>query len=89
MPEDSEEVDIEQQIQQARQVHSQLDQFKQWAQNQAADLRAKAEVADEIEDIDEVNSIPADADSLREAANIISTVYRRIEQGDMNRTRNA
>lgn len=74
---------VEEHIQQARNIHQQLDSFEAWSLQQAADLRAKAEVAEEMSDegVETFDSIPAPAEELREAANEIETVHRRI-RGD-------
>lgn len=73
---------VEEHLQQARTVHQQLDTFEMWSLQQAADLRAKAEVAEELSDgAEDLDSIPASVEELQAAADQIESVHRRI-RGD-------
>lgn len=78
---------IEENVTQAAEAHARLSALRVWAIRQAADFRAKAEVADEI-DHDDAEALPASPEELRKAADRIETVAERIEQGDATRVRN-
>lgn len=82
----NQEYNPQQHVQQARSIHTQLDSYRSWARKQAADYRAKAEVAEEV-DYEEIESIPGSPDELRQIARILETVAKRIEQGDFNQLR--
>lgn len=82
MPEqEQEELDIDELEEQLAQRHEQVTAIKQWAVRQAADLRAKAQVADEADDIEDL-PIPAEARKLFELSQQLELLYDRIENGD-------
>lgn len=75
---EKEQDEVEQALNQAQQLEMQAKQMRAWALQQAADYRAKAEVGKEIEehglDTDELDTIPADPEQLRAAADEIESV---------------
>ena len=68
---------VESAITRAKDYHNMMDGAKQWAITTAADLRVEAALEDDEETADEIN----------QAAELVMTIPRRIEQGDITRTR--
>lgn len=69
--------DVEVALQKAQQYHAMMDQSKVWARETAADLRVRAANESDEEAIDEI----------LQAAQLVTTVVSRIEQGDNTRSR--
>lgn len=77
-----EEQSLEDIAQQAQQFNQQLDAMWAWALQQAADLRAKAELAEEMDcDPDDYDSMPGEAEEMRDVAELLDTIAMRITSG--------
>lgn len=74
--------ELQEHTERADQIHQQIDAFYEWSMRQSADLRAKAEVADELddEDIEDMDSLPGDGGELREAAGTVESVFHRLRK---------
>lgn len=74
--------EVQESFQQAQQIQQQLDQFKAWAGDRSREIRTRADVLEEVGEIDE-----AEADQRRQVASLVSTIYERIEYGDSNQAK--
>lgn len=74
--------DLQEKLQQAQQIHAQLDEAKNWAVDAATEIRTRADV---LEGVDELGA--DEADQRRQVADIIRSIYERIEQGDSNKAK--
>lgn len=69
--------DVGEALQQAQQYHQMLDNMKEWSRQTSVEIRSEADVREELDDIDS-----DEADQLRQIAEVINSLYRRIEKGD-------
>lgn len=74
--------ELQQTFQQAQQVHARLDEFKNWAVDEAGEIRTRADV---LEEVDEIS--PEEAAQRRQVADVVRSIYERIEMGDSNRAK--
>lgn len=72
--------DVDDHIERAVQAQRQITVYHAYSLRQAADLRAKAEVADELseEQVEELDSIPDTPERMREGARQLDNVASRI-----------
>lgn len=66
----------EEALQQANQMHQQIAQFKEWSVETAADIRSRAELLHELDEISE-----EERDELQTQAQQVRTVYQRLDMG--------
>lgn len=83
-PSRSEVEEAEMFLKQANNFHQVFDQAKQWSQSIGHQLAVKADLLEERGELDE-----DEAESLRQIANRILSVYNRVEYGDTNSARNS
>lgn len=74
--------ELDEHIERADQMHRQIDAFYEWSMRQAADLRAKAEVAGEMseEAVEENDAIPGTPAEMNEAAERVESVFHRLRK---------
>jgi len=81
----TEEIDLGEIVQRAQQAQRTLDEIRQWSSQQAADLRGKIELVEELEeqdieiDLDELDSVPAERDKIESVAEMLDELNKRID----------
>lgn len=79
----TDDVDLEEVRNMVQIRHQQLSQMREWSGKQAADLRAKAEVLEELDiDPDEFEVFPGTAEGMRAVAGELDSLYARLVRGD-------